>query len=191
MKITNKGLNQLQKPWTKILLVVDVGSLEKRSNQPKYKEPRTRSPQQARSRFARSTIPKEKWGTTRSLIRTSFFKNLGSLMSFWYHLHKNLLSLNLKNPGSYKQGFTVTEVSRQLLADILTPNRIVVTRLALMMNSVYYVFNSYQLIHCNRRLYYLLCTKRDLILKSPVSQPGGGGGTPHMEGVGYSSEILN
>ena len=32
------------KPWTKILLVVNVGSLEKRSNQPKYKEPRTRSP---------------------------------------------------------------------------------------------------------------------------------------------------
>ena len=27
----------------KILLVVNVGSLEKRSNQPKYKEPRTRS----------------------------------------------------------------------------------------------------------------------------------------------------
>ena len=26
-----------QKPWTKILLVVNVGSLEKRSNQPKYK----------------------------------------------------------------------------------------------------------------------------------------------------------
>ena len=40
-----KGLNlKLQKPWTKILLVVNVGSLEKRSNQPKYKEPRTRSP---------------------------------------------------------------------------------------------------------------------------------------------------
>ena len=30
--------------WTKILLVVNVGSLEKRSNQPKYKESRTRSP---------------------------------------------------------------------------------------------------------------------------------------------------
>ena len=29
---------------TKILLVVNVGSLEKRSNQPKYKEPTTRSP---------------------------------------------------------------------------------------------------------------------------------------------------
>ena len=28
----------------KILLVVNVGSLEKRFNQPKYKEPRTRSP---------------------------------------------------------------------------------------------------------------------------------------------------
>ena len=27
-----------------MLLVVNVGSLEKRSNQPKYKEPRTRSP---------------------------------------------------------------------------------------------------------------------------------------------------
>ena len=40
----NKGLNKLQKPWTKILLVVNVGSLEKRSNQPKYKESRTRSP---------------------------------------------------------------------------------------------------------------------------------------------------
>ena len=31
-------------PWTKILLVVNVGSPENRSNQPKYKEPRTRSP---------------------------------------------------------------------------------------------------------------------------------------------------
>ena len=40
----NKGLNKLQKPWTKILLVVNVGSLEKRSNQPKYKETKTRSP---------------------------------------------------------------------------------------------------------------------------------------------------
>ena len=40
----NKGLNKLQKPWTKILLVVNVGSLEKRSNQPKYNEPKTRSP---------------------------------------------------------------------------------------------------------------------------------------------------
>ena len=38
-----KGLNQLKKLWTKILVVVDVGSLEKRSNQPKCKEPRTRS----------------------------------------------------------------------------------------------------------------------------------------------------
>ena len=33
-----------KKPWTKILPVVNVGSPEKRSNQPKYKEPRTRSP---------------------------------------------------------------------------------------------------------------------------------------------------
>ena len=40
----NKGLNKLQKPWTKILLAVNVGSLKKRSNQPKYKEPRTTSP---------------------------------------------------------------------------------------------------------------------------------------------------
>ena len=40
----SKGLNKLQKPWTKILLVVNVGSLEKRSNQPKYKESKTRSP---------------------------------------------------------------------------------------------------------------------------------------------------
>ena len=39
----SKGLNNC-KPWTKILLVVNVGSLEKRSNQPKYKELRTRSP---------------------------------------------------------------------------------------------------------------------------------------------------
>ena len=31
----------MQKPLTKILLVVNVGSLEERSNQPKYKEPRT------------------------------------------------------------------------------------------------------------------------------------------------------
>ena len=37
-QILRKGLNQLQKPWTKILLVVNVGSLEKRSNQPKYRE---------------------------------------------------------------------------------------------------------------------------------------------------------
>ena len=36
---------QLCNVWrTKILLVVNVGSLEKRSNQPKYKETRTRSP---------------------------------------------------------------------------------------------------------------------------------------------------
>ena len=41
---TVKELNKLQKPWTKILLVVNVGSLEKRSNQPKYKETKTRSP---------------------------------------------------------------------------------------------------------------------------------------------------
>ena len=34
----------MQNAWTKILLVVNVGSLEKRSNQPKYKEPKTRSP---------------------------------------------------------------------------------------------------------------------------------------------------
>ena len=34
----------MQKPWTKILLVKNVGSLEKRSNQPKYKEPKTTSP---------------------------------------------------------------------------------------------------------------------------------------------------
>ena len=40
---SSKGLNQLQKPWTKILLVVSDWSLEKRSNQPKYKEPKTRS----------------------------------------------------------------------------------------------------------------------------------------------------
>ena len=33
----------MQNAWTKILLVVNVGSLEKRSNQPKYKEPKTRS----------------------------------------------------------------------------------------------------------------------------------------------------
>ena len=39
----NLGLHYLQKPWTKILLVVNVGSLEKRSDQPQYKEPRTRS----------------------------------------------------------------------------------------------------------------------------------------------------
>ena len=40
----SKGLNNCTEPWTNILLVVNVGSLEKRSNQPKYKEPRTRSP---------------------------------------------------------------------------------------------------------------------------------------------------
>ena len=34
----------LQKPCTKILLVMSVGSLEKRSNQPKYRESKTRSP---------------------------------------------------------------------------------------------------------------------------------------------------
>ena len=34
----------MQKAWTKILLLVNVGSLEKRFNQPKYKEPKTRGP---------------------------------------------------------------------------------------------------------------------------------------------------
>ena len=39
-KRASLGLNYLQKPWTKILLVLNAGSLEKR----KCKEPRTRSP---------------------------------------------------------------------------------------------------------------------------------------------------
>ena len=44
-----RELNYLQKPWTKILLVINVGSLEKRSNQPRYLEPKTRSPKLLRS----------------------------------------------------------------------------------------------------------------------------------------------
>ena len=32
----NDRIKLTAKPWTKILLVINVGSLEKRSNQPKY-----------------------------------------------------------------------------------------------------------------------------------------------------------
>ena len=32
----------MQKPWMKILLVINVGSVDKRSNQPKFQEPKMR-----------------------------------------------------------------------------------------------------------------------------------------------------
>ena len=38
VKMQKQRIKLAAKPWTKILLVVNVGSLEKRSNQPKYKE---------------------------------------------------------------------------------------------------------------------------------------------------------
>ena len=44
VKMQKQRIKLAAKPWTKILLVVNVGSLEKRSNQPKFKEQKTRSP---------------------------------------------------------------------------------------------------------------------------------------------------
>ena len=88
----------MQKPWTKILLVVSVGSLEKRSNQPKYKEPKTRSPK-----------------TTAKLIHNNVYCFLITIFRLTIPAFFRLTSANMKKAGMASRNIVIREGYHMLI----------------------------------------------------------------------------